>query len=69
MTGELPEFEFDAAPRRESCEKCWAGGDADLRFVIVRGRTRYFGRTLCEMCTEEVLEALLVAEPESGRSA
>jgi hypothetical protein len=33
--------------------------------VIFRGRTRYYGRTLCETCTEEVLEALLVAEPEA----
>jgi hypothetical protein len=62
---DLPEFEFDATPRRKSCEKCGARADGDLRFVIFRGRTRYYGRTLCETCTEEVLEALLVAEPEA----
>lgn len=62
---DLPEFAFDATPRSDRCEKCGAGADGDLRFVIFRGRTRYFGRTLCEHCTEEVLEALVVADPES----
>jgi hypothetical protein len=69
MTSDLPEFEFDPTPRRDSCERCGAGGEGDLRFVIFRGRTRYFGRTLCETCTEEVLETLLVAEPEAELSA
>jgi hypothetical protein len=55
----LPEFEFDAAPRAEHCERCGAGPEADLRFVILRGRTRYLGRTLCDTCTEEILEAMV----------
>ena len=50
--------------RSSACEKCGVGAAGDLRFVIFRGRTRYFGRTLCDTCTEEVLEALLAAEPE-----
>lgn len=61
----LPAFEFDAAPRSERCDKCGAGPEADLRFVIFRGRTRYVGRTFCDHCTEEVLEAMVVAEPEA----
>jgi len=31
--------------------------------VILRGRTRYVGRTLCDTCTEEVLEVMLTDEP------
>jgi hypothetical protein len=59
----LPDFPFDSTARSEHCEKCGAGGDRDLRFVIFRGRTRYLGRTLCELCTEEALEALVTADP------
>ena len=55
----LPDFDFDPKPRAERCERCGAGGEADLRFVILRGRTRYVGRTLCDLCTEEVLEVML----------
>jgi hypothetical protein len=62
-TEPLPEFPFDAMPRTETCERCGAGRDADLRFVILRGRDRYVGRTLCETCTEEVLEVMLSADP------
>lgn len=62
---DLPEFPYDPAPRAAACEKCGAVEEADLRFVIFRGRTRYFGRTLCDICTEEVLEALLVADPDA----
>jgi superfamily II helicase len=62
MDDQLPEFPFDPTPRRDLCEKC--GADNDLRFVIVRGRTRYFGRTLCDTCTEAVLELLLETEPD-----
>jgi hypothetical protein len=65
MSGDLPEFEYDASPRSERCEKCGAGADGDLRFVILRGRTRYLGRTLCDQCTEEVLEAMIAAQPET----
>jgi len=61
---ELPEFAYDASPRRSRCEKCGSGPAGDLRFVIFRGRTRYVGRTFCDMCTEEVLEAMLAAEPD-----
>ena len=43
------------------------GHDGDLRFVIFRGRTRYVGRTLCDHCTEEVLEAMV--EPGEEPSA
>ena len=68
MTSELPQFEFDAAPRADHCEKCGAGPEGDLRFAIFRGRTRYFGRTLCDHCTEEVLEALVAADPEIERT-
>jgi hypothetical protein len=61
MDDQLPAFEYDAAPRSASCEKCGSQSEADLRFVIVRGRTRYLGRTLCDLCSEEVLEALIAA--------
>lgn len=64
MSEQLPAFEFDPTPRSSACEKCGAGTESDLRFVIFRGRTRYLGRTLCDTCTEEVLELLLVAEPD-----
>lgn len=61
----LPQFDFDSAPDRDVCERCGAAGaDADLRFVILRGRTRYAGRTLCDMCSEEVLESLLETDAE-----
>jgi hypothetical protein len=56
---QLPEFEFDATPRSDECQRCGAGSEGDLRFVIIRGRTRYFGRTLCDLCTETVLEVML----------
>jgi hypothetical protein len=56
---QLPEFEFDPSPRAAACERCGSGAEGDLRFVILRGRTRYFGRTLCDTCTETVLEVLL----------
>ena len=68
MNQSLPEFEFDPAPRLERCEKCGVGPDNDLRFVIFRGRTRYFGRTLCDTCTEEVLETLLSSEPDLAQA-
>ena len=54
--GALPEFEFDPTPRLDTCERCGAGAEGDLRFVILRGRTRYYGRTLCDLCVEAVLE-------------
>jgi hypothetical protein len=60
MPDELPDFPFDATPRSDHCAKC--GTDNDLRFLIVRGRDRYLGRTLCDTCAEEVLEALVLAE-------
>ena len=66
MSDELPDFPYDASPRADACEKCGAGPEGDLRFVIFRGRTRYFGRTLCDTCTEEVLEALIAADPALG---
>jgi hypothetical protein len=53
---ELPDFPFDPTPRASTCARCGAGSEGDLRFVILRGRTRYFGRTLCDLCTELVLE-------------
>jgi len=65
MAEQLPDFPYDPSPRADRCEKCGAGEQGDLRFVIFRGRTRYFGRTLCDICTEEALEALIVAEPEA----
>jgi hypothetical protein len=64
---DLPQFDFDPAPRTERCEKCGAGPEGDLRFVILRGRTRYLGRTLCDHCTEEVLEAMVASDPEAER--
>ena len=63
MGEQLPDFPYDPSPRADHCEKCGADEPSDLRFVIVRGRTRYLGRTLCDMCTEEVLEALIAADP------
>ena len=65
MPEPLPDFPFDASPRSERCEKCGAASDADLRFVIVRGRDRYLGRTLCDTCGEEVLEGLLITDVDS----
>lgn len=65
MSEPLPDFPFDASPRGGRCEKCGAGEEGDLRFVIVRGRTRYVGRTLCDTCAEEVLEALIAADSET----
>ena len=56
---DLPQFDFDASPRADECERCGAGREGDLRFVILRGRTRYYGRTLCDTCTEHVLETML----------
>ena len=64
MGSELPGFDFDPTPRTDHCEKCGAGPDGDLRFVIFRGRTRYVGRTVCDLCAEEVLEALIATQPE-----
>lgn len=58
----LPDFPFDASPRTDHCERCGAGPDGDLRFLIVRGRTRYLGRTLCDTCGETVLEQLYVSD-------
>ena len=65
MNDQLPDFRFDPAPRLGRCERCGAGPHDDLRFVLFRGRTRYVGRTLCDMCTEEVLETLLATEPDA----
>jgi hypothetical protein len=64
MTEALPAFPFNASPQTDHCEKCGAGPDGDLRFVIVRGRDRYLGRTVCDSCAEEVLEALLLSDSE-----
>jgi hypothetical protein len=68
MTEDLPDFPFDASPRSDHCQNCGAGQDSDLRFVVFRGRTRYVGRTLCDTCTEEVLETLLAADIEQRSS-
>jgi hypothetical protein len=57
--GLLPDFSFDAAPRSDRCERCAAAAGPSLRFVILRGRHRYVGRTLCDLCAEAVLETLL----------
>jgi Domain of unknown function (DUF4396) len=65
---ELPRFEFDSTPHTQACEKCGAGPGAALRFTIVRGSSRYAGRTLCDTCAEEVLETLLVSDPEAAAS-
>jgi recombinational DNA repair protein (RecF pathway) len=56
---ELPEFDFDATPQTDSCSRC--GSSDDPRFVILRGRSRYVGATLCETCAEEALEVLIGA--------
>lgn len=56
----LPQFEFDPTPRTSECQRCGTdGAECELRFVIVRGRTRYVGRTVCEVCAETTLEALV----------
>lgn len=60
MPEPLPDFPFDASPRSDRCERC--GADGDLRFVIVRGRDRYVGRTVCDTCSETVIEALYVSD-------
>jgi uncharacterized protein YjbI with pentapeptide repeats len=58
---DLPRFDFDASPRTERCQRCGSAADdgADLRFVILRGRDRYVGRTLCDVCVEEALEVVV----------
>lgn len=58
---DLPRFDFDASPRSERCQRCGSAADdgADLRFAILRGRDRYVGRTLCDVCAEEALEGLV----------
>ena len=68
MPDALPDYPFDAAPRSDHCEKCGASADHDLRFLIVRGRDRYLGRTLCDTCSEEVLEGLLLTDIESEKT-
>jgi hypothetical protein len=37
--------------------------------VILRGRTRYIGRTLCDTCVEEVLEVMVTDVGESTSDA
>jgi hypothetical protein len=64
----LPDFPYDPTPRLDSCERCGGSSTGDLRFVIFRGSARYFGRTLCDSCTEEVLETLLATEPGAART-
>jgi hypothetical protein len=56
---DLPPFDFDASPRADSCERCGAGLEGDLRFVVLRGRDRYVGRTVCDLCAESLLEAMI----------
>jgi hypothetical protein len=65
MSEPLPDFSFDPSPRTDRCQNCGAGTAGDLRFVIFRGRTRYVGRTLCDTCTEEVLETLVTTDPDA----
>lgn len=62
----LPEFPFDPAPRSSTCDNC--GASNELRFVILRGRTRYLGRTLCDLCAEEVLEAMIAVGAPGDRA-
>lgn len=52
------------APRSARCDRCDAS--SGLRFVILRGRVRYIGRTLCDLCAEEVLETFLVSASPAG---
>ena len=59
MAGALPEFEYDASPQADRCERCGAGPEADLRFMILRGRDRYTGRTVCDHCAETLLEVMI----------
>jgi len=59
VAGDLPDFEYDASPRGDRCDRCGAGPDADLRFMILRGRDRYLGRTVCDHCAESLLEVML----------
>jgi hypothetical protein len=56
---DLPVFEYDASPRAERCDRCGAGADGDLRFMILRGRDRYIGRTVCDHCAESLYEVML----------
>jgi superfamily II helicase len=64
VIAQLPQFDFDSAPRARVCDRCATGPEGDLRFVILRGRERYIGRTLCDTCAEQVLELLLEAQPD-----
>ena len=59
MEQQLPEFPYDPALQTDRCERCGAGPDGDLRFMILRGRTRYVGRTLCDLCAETLLEVMI----------
>lgn len=59
MAADLPQFEYDASPRADQCERCGAGPEGDLRFMVLRGRDRYIGRTVCDHCAESLLEVML----------
>jgi superfamily II helicase len=45
-----------SAPSEDSCDRCGAGPEGDLRLVVFRGRVRYAERTLCDDCAETLLE-------------
>jgi len=52
-------MDHDPTPRSTTCDRCGAGADGDLRFVVFRGRIRHAERTLCDDCAEELFEAFL----------
>lgn len=61
MEHNLPDFPYDPSPQADRCERCGADESADLRFMILRGRTRYLGRTVCDLCAENLLEVMIDA--------
>jgi hypothetical protein len=50
---------FDASPRSAWCERCGAGNGADLQRLVLQARSERLSRTFCELCAEELLEAML----------
>jgi hypothetical protein len=53
---QAPRGDFDPSPRAGRCQRCGIGQEGELRFVILRGRTRHVGRTL---------EAMVSSEPDA----
>ena len=53
---------FDASPRSAWCERCGAGSERDLQLLVLRAQSAHLSRTLCDLCAEELFEAMLDTE-------